>query len=213
MMKQFVFCVLGIIPLMLYAQIDYNSQIQSIFNANCINCHGSSGGLSLTSYDNLMTGGNHGEVVTPFDADNSILVQKLQPNPPFGDRMPRNNQSYFDDHPDELQLIIDWINEGASEFISVTANVEIPGSFAILESYPNPFNAAVTITFSVHQMMDLELEVVDILGRRVTILARGVTDPGRHRVIWLAEDISSGLYFARLNADGWSSTAKLLLLK
>jgi len=115
MTKLFLFCAGVILPSLLTAQIDYNSQIQSIFNSLCISCHGSSGGLSLTSYDNLMAGGNHGDLVVPFDADNSILAQKIQSNPPFGSRMPKNNQSYFDNNPDELQLIIDWINEGASD--------------------------------------------------------------------------------------------------
>ena len=53
------------------ASIDYDSQIQPIFDANCGNCHlgNSSGGLSLDNYDNLMSN----NVIVPGDHDSSIL--------------------------------------------------------------------------------------------------------------------------------------------
>ena len=99
--------------------ISYSTQIQPIFNtdkANCIMCHSGSGSnnLNLTSYDNLMDGNsNNGPVVTAGDADNSILIQKILGTASFGDQMPPNDPTYFDSHQDELQLIKDWINEGA----------------------------------------------------------------------------------------------------
>ena len=40
----------SVISLSLLFSVDYNTQIQPIFNSNCIGCHGSSGGLNLTSY-------------------------------------------------------------------------------------------------------------------------------------------------------------------
>ena len=49
------------------AQVDYHTQIQPLFNNSCISCHGGSGGLSLTSYDNIMNGGNSGDVVIPYN--------------------------------------------------------------------------------------------------------------------------------------------------
>jgi hypothetical protein len=213
MTKLFLFCAGVILPSLLTAQIDYNSQIQSIFNSLCISCHGSSGGLSLTSYDNLMAGGNHGDLVVPFDADNSILAQKIQSNPPFGSRMPKNNQSYFDNNPDELQLIIDWINEGASEFVAVIVGAELPGEFAITACYPNPFNPSTTIRFSVETHDYASLQIYDTTGRLVETLVNDRFEGGEYEVEWNASLHPSGLYFARLLADGMSFTAKLLLLK
>ena len=57
----------------IFSQIDYNSEIQSIFNSKCTNCHGNSGGLDLSSYSNLMLGGNNGDVIIPFNHENSDL--------------------------------------------------------------------------------------------------------------------------------------------
>ena len=69
---------------MLIGQVDYESQIQTIIDANCTNsgCHTNGGGyqngLDLSSYDNLMTGDSeNGPVVVPLDHANSLLWQKV----------------------------------------------------------------------------------------------------------------------------------------
>ena len=52
------------------APVSYSTDVQPIFNANCITCHGGSGGLFLTSYANLMAGTSaHGPVITPGDGE------------------------------------------------------------------------------------------------------------------------------------------------
>ena len=46
-----------------FGQVDYSSEIQPIFNTNCTQCHGASGGLNLGSYDDLMDGGNSDDII------------------------------------------------------------------------------------------------------------------------------------------------------
>ena len=87
------------------AQIDYNTIIQPIFNAHCTNCHGASGGLNLYSYDNLMNGGNSGDVVIPYDHASSLLWQYVN----SGFMPPGNN----DLTTAQIDLIAQWIDEGA----------------------------------------------------------------------------------------------------
>ena len=87
------------------AQIDYNTIIQPIFNAHCTNCHGASGGLNLYSYDNLMNGGNSGDVVIPYDHASSLLWQYVN----SGFMPPGNN----DLTTAQIDLIVQWIDEGA----------------------------------------------------------------------------------------------------
>jgi mono/diheme cytochrome c family protein len=94
------------------SQVSYADQIQPIFNNNCAGCHGSSGGVGLSSYLALMSsiGNNYGEnVVVPGNANASGLVDKIEPNPEHGSRMPTNGSLT----PAEIQLIRTWINEGA----------------------------------------------------------------------------------------------------
>ena len=52
---------------LVFSQVDYDSQIQSIFNSKCTSCHGNSAGLNLSSHDNLMDGSNNGDVIVPFN--------------------------------------------------------------------------------------------------------------------------------------------------
>ena len=92
----------------LFAEVDYNSEIQPIFNYSCINCHSGSDAeedLSLTSYDNLMNGGESGDVVIPYDHANSLLWQYIT----FGYMPPGNN----DLTGEQVDIIAQWINEGA----------------------------------------------------------------------------------------------------
>ena len=86
--------------------IDYNLSIQSIFNQSCTGCHGSAGGLSLTSYNNVMNGGNSGPVVIPGSHQSSLLWQKIN----SGAMPPGNNPDLIES---QISLIADWIDEGA----------------------------------------------------------------------------------------------------
>ena len=100
-----------------FAQVDYETQVQTIFNNNCTGCHGNSGGLNLTSYDGLMAGGNSGDVIVPEDHASSILWQEIE----SGD-MPQYGS---DLSSDEVNLIAAWIDEGALE----TPQVDVSGIF------------------------------------------------------------------------------------
>ena len=95
----------------LYAEVDYNSEIQPIFNSSCINCHSGSDAeedLSLTSYNNVMNGGDSGDVVIPYDHANSLLWQYVNSSymPPYGSGSDPLTT-------DQINLIAQWINEGA----------------------------------------------------------------------------------------------------
>mgnify|MGYP000200366971 FL=1 len=87
------------------AQVDYDSEIQPIFNSKCIQCHGSSAGLNLSSYANIMQGSNNGDVIIPYDYANSELWQRIN----SGQMPPGNN----DLTNAQVNLIAQWIDEGA----------------------------------------------------------------------------------------------------
>jgi len=95
---------------MLFA-VDYESQIQPIFNDNCGNCHlgNSSGGLNLSSYSNLMEGSNDGAVIIPRDHEVSELYDRItREESASGDMPPSGSLSQA-----QIDLIADWIDEGA----------------------------------------------------------------------------------------------------
>ena len=107
--------------------VDYGTQIQPIFNSSCINCHNpNSGGwnnheLDLTSYAGVMAGSEDGAVIAPGNAESSVLYQEI-----FSGNMPDGNNP--DLSSSQINLVADWINEGALEFESVCDDgyIEIP---------------------------------------------------------------------------------------
>ena len=97
-----------------FGQVDFNSEIQPIFTNNCGNCHlgNSSGGLNLSSYTNVMNGGNEGAVITPYDHTTSELYIRITlPSSSNFDMPPGNN----DLTGEQVNLIAQWIDEGAFE--------------------------------------------------------------------------------------------------
>ena len=110
-MKICVNIILIVLILPLYAEVDYSSEIQPIFNSRCTNCHSGSDAeedLSLTSYNNVMNGGDSGDVIIPFDHANSLLWQYVNSGfmPPYGS----GNDILT---TGQINLIAQWINEGA----------------------------------------------------------------------------------------------------
>lgn len=160
---QFVILI-GISPL-LFAQVDYQTQIQPIFNDNCTSCHGSNGGVDLRSYNALMNsiGNNYGtNVVVPGNPNSSGLVDKIEPNPQFGNRMPNANGIPQSD----INLIRQWISEGANEVATSNENnKQLPNAFKLLGNYPNPFNPSTQIKFELPESAQYSVSVFTLTGR------------------------------------------------
>jgi hypothetical protein len=87
------------------------------------------------------------------------------------------------------------------------------GSYALYNNYPNPFNPATTISFDLPRPGDVTLQVFDMLGRVVAVLAQGRMEAGKHQRTFDATRLSSGVYFYRLTAGSFVQTRKLLLLR
>lgn len=88
-------------------EITYDSVIGQLLENRCGQCHSDEGvaGLNMTTYDTLLTGSNSGPVIIPSDAEASVLVEvQSSENGHFGQLS-----------PEELELMIDWINAGALE--------------------------------------------------------------------------------------------------
>ena len=89
----------------------------------------------------------------------------------------------------------------------------VPSGFSLAQNYPNPFNPTTTISFTLPEAGEVTLEVYNILGQRVTVLADGFFGAGTHQVTWDASNVSSGVYFYRLVAGSFSESRKMLLMK
>lgn len=91
--------------------------------------------------------------------------------------------------------------------------VLLPESIFNLHSYPNPFNAVTTISFTLPYESHANLTVFDILGRRVEVLLDEFRQAGVYTVTFDAFHLTSGVYFYRLQAENKDETKRILLLK
>lgn len=94
----------------------------------------------------------------------------------------------------------------------------VPTSFALHPTFPNPFNASTTIQFDVPLKSNVNITVFDLLGRMVAQLVDQTFEAGTHKLIWDGRassgvQLSTGMYFVRLNAPSFVQTQKTLLLK
>ncbi len=88
----------------------------------------------------------------------------------------------------------------------------IPGLSAF-DVYPYPATERVNVALQLVETTDIQVEVYDILGRRVTSLIEGTTPAGTQRLSWIPQNEPAGLYFVRLTVDGAVETKTVMLLK
>lgn len=96
---------------------------------------------------------------------------------------------------------------------SVLSDQGIPDEFKLDQNYPNPFNPSTQIHYSVAEASSVQLEVFNILGRRVATLVNKEQQPGNYKVTFDASHLASGVYLYRLRAGAQVSTKKLILAK
>jgi hypothetical protein len=88
-----------------------------------------------------------------------------------------------------------------------------PVNFELSQNYPNPFNPSTTIRFSLTESSFINLTIFNSLGEKVEELVNEVKEPGIHTIEFNAEDLPSGTYFYRLQANYFTQIKKMILVK
>ncbi|RPI17380.1 MAG: T9SS C-terminal target domain-containing protein [Ignavibacteriae bacterium] len=96
---------------------------------------------------------------------------------------------------------------------SVATNENIPVKFSLEQNYPNPFNPTTTIEYSIPEKGNVSLKIFDITGKEIVTLADKYQNAGSYIVTWNASNISSGVYFYRLENNGNTTTKRMILAK
>ncbi|NQV41802.1 MAG: SBBP repeat-containing protein [Candidatus Marinimicrobia bacterium] len=104
------------------------------------------------------------------------------------------------------------------QLTSMDGNISIPAGFDLHQNYPNPFNPNTTISYELPEQTTVSLTVYDVRGQEVLTLQESVQSPGRYEVQWnglnrSGNPVSTGVYFARLDAGEFSQTIKMLMIK
>jgi hypothetical protein len=96
-------------------------------------------------------------------------------------------------------------------------NIGVPMKFALSQNYPNPFNPATKINYDLPFDSKVAIKVFDVTGREITSLVNQVQVAGYHTISFNAANLSSGVYFYTITADGGNQsfikTMKMVLVK
>jgi subtilisin family serine protease len=107
-----------------------------------------------------------------------------------------------------------WKEVGLSTSVSVPREIaDLPGEFRLDQNFPNPFNPATSIRYSLKESTEITLAVYDLLGRQVALLENGFREAGEHITRFHAFNLSSGIYFYRLTDGSNSEIRKMMLMK
>jgi hypothetical protein len=104
--------------------------------------------------------------------------------------------------------------DGTAHFYnSITIQNLIPVSVKLSQNYPNPFNPTTKISYSIPKDEFVSLKVYDVLGNEVATLVNNNKNAGNYSVDFNGSNLSSGIYFYKLQAGNNVSLKKMILMK
>ena len=112
----------------------------------------------------------------------------------------------------------DWqnLNKRMFEYFTTTGLKTLSSadnSYSLSQNYPNPFNPSTTIEFDLPKSSDVKIEVYNIAGQRIQILLNEKMSAGSHNVEFNAQNLSSGVYFYRIDVGQFQDVKKMILLR
>ncbi len=115
--------------------------------------------------------------------------------------------------PDKKAEWEDWVTA-----IKKDKNITTISDFSLGKNYPNPFNPSTTIKYSVKRKADVNITIYNLLGQKIVTLVNSNHNIGNYSVLWNGKDLhgnnmASGVYFYKMQADGFVKTGKMLLMK
>ena len=92
-------------------------------------------------------------------------------------------------------------------------SVNQPTDFALSQNYPNPFNPTTEISFRIPEGVHVQVEILDVTGRRIKTLVDDYCSAGQHEVIFDAKDLTTGTYIYTMRAGSFHERKKMVYIK
>jgi hypothetical protein len=180
-------------------------------------------GISIKENLNIVSRAKDGEISLAWaDLTGGKSPLNLKANTVIGVmkfKMNNNNKGGFN---------LDIAN--GSEFSDVSGNVlknagllvpnvnsDQPTEFTLNQNYPNPFNPSTTLSYTLPESGNVKITIYNVTGQVVTQLVNGVQNAGSYKKVWNASNLSSGIYFYKLNFESanikYSDIKSMILLK
>ncbi len=93
------------------------------------------------------------------------------------------------------------------------SSAKVPLAWSLQPAYPNPFNPSTVVPFMLPHRAQVKIAVFDVLGREVATLLNEPVNGGAHQVVWNGDKTASGVYFVRMQADDFTATRRVVLMK
>lgn len=102
--------------------------------------------------------------------------------------------------------------------VFASAGSSVPGAYALMPNYPNPFNPSTTIGYQTPRDGQVTLTVYNVLGQEIRTLVDAHQAAGSYTVMWDSKDaggrdLTSGIYFYTLKAGDYTETRKMVLMR
>jgi len=155
-------------------------------------------------------------------SDDGINFVKIGFVPGFGTSTATHLYKYTDEenlHEKYYYRLKQIDSNGNFEYSEVViVDTRIPEKFQLSQNYPNPFNPDTKIEYSITENSDVQLIIVDLLGREITKLVDSQQNAGYHTVKWEGKDsngmkVSSGNYFCIMQTRDYQQVIKVTLAK
>ena len=155
-----------------------------------------------------------------FDGNGYPLCNELykQSKPIIFSQTPTQNSFYMiwmdlrsTGKEDLKNIYIQSITVGEESISSIS---QLPLEFKINGVFPNPFNPVTTISYSIPQLANVKIEIINLLGQTVEVLQNEMVHAGKHQLKWHPAELVSGSYLVRVNYnDEFSQTQQVMLIK
>ena len=94
----------------------------------------------------------------------------------------------------------------------------IPGTFALHQNFPNPFNPSTEIRFDLPEAGNVNLAIYNLMGQKIRTFSSDNMTPGYHAIIWdgtndIGSHVATGMYFYSIQSNEFQATKKMLFLK
>ena len=108
------------------------------------------------------------------------------------------------------------IQRGIEEIIgadNIVVNVEVPKEYSLNQNYPNHFNPVTKIKYDIPLNGNVSIKIYDINGRLINTLINEYKTAGRYEIDFNGKNLSSGLYYYKIESGNFSQVRKMILIK
>lgn len=109
-------------------------------------------------------------------------------------------------------VILRTTDSGGLTYADETGN-QLPEKYGLGQNFPNPFNPTTNIKYQIAKSGFVTLKVYDVMGREVAALVNKNLKAGAYEAAFNGENLSSGIYFYKITAEGFTDTKRMMLIK